>query len=49
MIDLGIPLDAEPTDLARAVSTALGATSLPVSVDTLRPDLLKRGSRRDAT
>ncbi len=43
MIDLGIPLDADPSDVARAVRTALGATRLPVSVDTLRPDLLKAG------
>ena len=43
MIDLGIPLDAEPADVARAVSTALGATRLPISVDTLRPDLLRAG------
>ncbi len=43
MIDLGIPLDADPNDVARAVRTALGATRLPVSVDTLRPDLIKAG------
>jgi len=43
MIDLGLPLDADPADVARAVRTALGATRLPVSVDTLRPDLLKAG------
>lgn len=43
MIDLGIPLDAEPAAVARAVIVAKGATILPVSVDTLRPDLLKAG------
>ena len=43
MIDLGLPLDAEPADVARAVCVALGATGLPVSVDTLRPDLLRAG------
>jgi dihydropteroate synthase-like protein len=43
MIDLGIPLDADPADVARAVRVAKGATSLPVSVDSLRPDLLKAG------
>jgi dihydropteroate synthase-like protein len=43
MIDLGIPLDSDPTDVARAVRTALGATTLPVSVDTLQPDLLRAG------
>jgi len=43
MIDLGIPLDAEPADVARAVRTAFRATQLPISVDSLRPDLLKAG------
>lgn len=43
MIDLGIPLDANPADVARAVMVAKAATSLPVSVDTLRADLLKAG------
>jgi len=43
MIDLGIPLDADPSDVARAVRTALGATTLPVSIDTLRPDLIRAG------
>jgi dihydropteroate synthase-like protein len=43
MIDLGIPLDADPADVARAVFVAKGATSLPVSVDTIRADLLKTG------
>jgi len=43
MIDLGIPLDAEPAAVARAVIVAKGATRLPVSVDTLRADLLKAG------
>ena len=43
MIDLGIPLDAEPAAVARAVIVAKEATRLPVSVDSLRPDLLKAG------
>ncbi|MDF0590434.1 dihydropteroate synthase [Candidatus Methanocrinis natronophilus] len=43
MIDLGIPLDADPADVAWVVSVALGATRLPISVDTLRPDLLRAG------
>lgn len=43
MIDLGIPLDAETADVARAVIVAKEATRLPVSVDSLRPDLLKAG------
>jgi len=48
MIDLGLPLDADPSDVARSVRVAKEATALPVSVDTLRPDLI-RGSRLDAT
>jgi len=43
MIDLGIPLDAKPSDVAQAVQTARKATSLPLSVDTLRPDLILAG------
>jgi dihydropteroate synthase-like protein len=43
MIDLGIPLDADPSDVARAVRLAKEVTRLPVSVDTLRPDLIKAG------
>jgi dihydropteroate synthase-like protein len=43
MIDLGIPLDADPADVARAVRVAKEATALPVSVDTLRPDLIRAG------
>ena len=43
MIDLGIPLDADPAAVARAVCVALGATRLPISVDSLRPDLLRAG------
>jgi dihydropteroate synthase-like protein len=43
MIDLGIPLDADPGDVVRAVCVALGATRLPISVDSLRPDLLRAG------
>ena len=43
MIDLGLPLDAAPSDVSSAVRAALGATDLPVSVDTLRPDLIRAG------
>jgi dihydropteroate synthase-like protein len=43
MIDLGISLDADPADVARAVRAAKGATRLPVSVDTLRPELIRAG------
>ena len=43
MIDLGIPLDAKPEDVKRVVSCAKKDTNLPVSVDTLDPDLLEAG------
>jgi len=43
MIDLGIPLDADPSDVTRAILVAKEATRLPVSVDTLRPDLIRAG------
>jgi len=43
MIDLGLPLDADPSDVARSVRVAKEATALPVSVDTLRPDLIRAG------
>lgn len=43
MIDLGVPLDAVPEQVARAVSIALGSTDLPVSVDTTVPELILAG------
>jgi dihydropteroate synthase-like protein len=43
MIDLGIPLDCEPEEVESAVRTSLKTTRLPVSVDTMRPDLIKAG------
>ncbi len=43
MIDLGTPLDATPDEVAAAVVVAKSATDLPVSVDTVRPDLIRAG------
>ena len=43
MIDLGIPLDAGAGEVARAVKIARGATSLPVSVDTISSELILAG------
>ncbi len=44
MIDLGLPLDAEPNGVAEAIKTARGATDLPISVDAVRPDLILAGA-----
>lgn len=43
MIDLGLPLDALPDDVRRVVRIARGASKLPLSIDTLRPDLILEG------
>ncbi|MDD1750139.1 MAG: dihydropteroate synthase, partial [Methanothrix sp.] len=43
LIDLGLPLDAEPAQVSRALKTAREATNLPLSVDTVRPDLIMAG------
>lgn len=43
MIDLGIPLDAEPAQVENTVKVAKKATSLPVSVDTMKPELILAG------
>lgn len=43
MIDLGIPLDAAASDVRSALLTARGATELPISIDTLRADLISAG------
>jgi len=48
MIDLGIPLDAEPSQVAEALQIARKATSLPLSVDTVQPDLILAGLRAGA-
>jgi dihydropteroate synthase-like protein len=43
LIDLGLPLDAGPSDVTLALNAAKSATSLPVSVDTVVPDLILAG------
>lgn len=43
MIDLGLPMDALQDDVRRAVRLARSVTELPVSIDTLRPDLILAG------
>ncbi|MCQ8903822.1 MAG: dihydropteroate synthase-like protein [Methanothrix sp.] len=43
MIDLGLPLDALPDDVRRAVRIARMVSEMPVSIDTLRPDLILAG------
>lgn len=43
MIDLGISLDSKPEEVKSAVETSLATTRLPISVDTMRPDLIKAG------
>ncbi len=43
MIDLGLPLDAEADEVRRVVSIARNASELPMSIDTLRPDLILAG------
>ncbi|MFB3765745.1 MAG: dihydropteroate synthase-like protein [Methanotrichaceae archaeon] len=43
MIDLGLPLDAEPLEAAEAVKIARSATDLPISIDAVRFDLILAG------
>ena len=43
MIDLGIPLDANPDEVKAALQTARKATNLPLSIDTIRPELILAG------
>ena len=43
LIDLGLPLDASASDVTAALNAAKSATSLPVSVDTVVPDLILAG------
>lgn len=42
MIDLGASLDASPDDVERIIRIARNVTTLPISIDTLEPDLLIR-------
>ncbi len=43
MIDLGIPLDAHPDQVKAALQAAQNATNLPISIDTVKSDLLLSG------
>ncbi|MDD1750591.1 MAG: dihydropteroate synthase-like protein [Methanothrix sp.] len=43
MIDLGIPLDSYPCQVKAALQTAKKATNLPLSIDTIRPELILAG------
>ncbi|MCL7411632.1 MAG: dihydropteroate synthase-like protein [Methanosarcinaceae archaeon] len=42
IIDLGASLNATPDDVERAIKTARKVSSVPISIDTLDPVLLKR-------
>ncbi len=48
MIDLGLPLNAAPSWVASALKAAKGETALPVSVDTVMPDLILAGAEAGA-
>ena len=43
MIDLGIPLDADENHVKAALQTAKKATNLPISLDTINPELILAG------
>lgn len=43
MIDLGVSLDASPEQVVFAVKTAKKVTDLPVSIDTVQPELILSG------
>ena len=42
IIDLGASLNATPDDVERAIKTARKVSSVPISIDTLDPELLSR-------
>jgi len=42
IIDLGASLNASPDEVERAIKTARDVSSVPISIDTLDPDLIKR-------
>ena len=48
LIDLGVPLDASPSQVTAALQSAKRATNLPVSVDTVVPDLILAGIQAGA-
>ena len=48
MIDLGVPLDASPPEVRAALEIAKNTTYLPVSVDTVSPELILTGLKAGA-
>lgn len=48
MIDLGLPLNARPEEAKEALQTARRATDLPISIDTVRSDLILAGLQAGA-
>jgi dihydropteroate synthase-like protein len=48
MIDLGLPLDSHPDQVKDALQTARRSTDLPVSIDTVRSDLILAGLQAGA-
>jgi dihydropteroate synthase-like protein len=48
MIDLGIPLDAHLDQVKAALQTARKVTNLPISIDTIRPELILAGLQAGA-
>jgi len=48
MIDLGLPLNARPDQVKSALETARRATNLPISIDTVRSDLILAGLQAGA-
>ncbi len=45
MIDLGIPLDGDPNQVKAALQIARKATNLPISIDTIKSELILAGLR----
>jgi dihydropteroate synthase-like protein len=43
MIDLGLPMDAEPAQVVATTEAAKKSTDLPLSIDTLQPALIRAG------
>jgi len=48
MIDLGLPLNARPDQVKGALQAARQATDLPISIDTVRSDLILAGLQAGA-
>ena len=48
MIDLGLPLDGEPDQVKAALQIARKATNLPISIDTIKSELILAGLQAGA-